>query len=307
MRRDWSARFSDANLGRPGQGGSTRSVTSPHLPPLRSNCLARRPLVAISTQMPADRSQYNKVNGYCSSRHRTRTFASCCCPRSTSCTLLISVIRTGASTDPTIRRGKMNDYIALLIGIICAGAGGELFVRGTVGTASALRISPGIIATTIAAFATSSPELTVAINSALHGAPRIALGDALGSNVVNVALILAAALLIAPITATRDMVRRDLPVALTVPVILAALLFDGALSQLDGLLLLGLFAGWLVAIIGEARRQRSAAGAVLGERKPLRAVIEGVAGLGLLIVAGRLIVTGATGIAEAQGIDAFIV
>jgi len=201
----------------------------------------------------------------------------------------------------------MNDYIALLIGIICAGAGGELFVRGTVGTASALRISPGIIATTIAAFATSSPELTVAINSALHGAPRIALGDALGSNVVNVALILAAALLIAPITATRDMVRRDLPVALTVPVILAALLFDGALSQLDGLLLLGLFAGWLVAIIGEARRQRSAAGAVLGERKPLRAVIEGVAGLGLLIVAGRLIVTGATGIAEAQGIDAFIV
>ena len=201
----------------------------------------------------------------------------------------------------------MNDYIALLIGIICAGAGGELFVRGTVGTASALRISPGIIATTIAAFATSSPELTVAINSALHGAPRIALGDALGSNVVNVALILAAALLIAPITATRDMVRRDLPVALTIPVILAALLFDGVLSQADGLLLLGLFAGWLVAVIREARRQRSAAGAVLGEQKPLRAAIDGVAGLGLLIVAGRLIVTGATGIAEAQGIDPFIV
>jgi cation:H+ antiporter len=77
----------------------------------------------------------------------------------------------------------MSDYIALLIGIISAGAGGEFFVRGTVGTARALRISPGIIATTIAAFATSSPELTVSINSALQGTPRIALGDALGSNV----------------------------------------------------------------------------------------------------------------------------
>jgi cation:H+ antiporter len=201
----------------------------------------------------------------------------------------------------------MSDYIALLIGIISAGAGGEFFVRGTVGTARALRISPGIIATTIAAFATSSPELTVSINSALQGTPRIALGDALGSNVVNVALILAAALLIAPITATRDMVRRDMPVALTIPVILAALLFDGVLSQLDGLLLLGLFVGWLVAVIGEARRQRSAAGAVLGEPKPLRALIEGAAGLGLLIVAGRLIVSGATGIAAEHNIDPYIV
>ena len=201
----------------------------------------------------------------------------------------------------------MNDYLALLIGIACAGAGGELFVRGTVGVAGALRISPGIIAATVAAFATSSPELTVSINSALHGTPRIALGDALGSNVVNVALILATAVLIAPITATRDTIKRDFPVTLVVPVILAALLFDGALSRLDGALLLGLFAGWLLAVIREARRQRSAAATVLGEHKQVRAVIEGAAGLALLILAGRLIVLGATGIAEAHGIDGFII
>lgn len=201
----------------------------------------------------------------------------------------------------------MNDYLALLIGIAFAGAGGELFVRGTVGVAAALRISPGIIAATVAAFATSSPELTVSINSALAGTPRIALGDALGSNVVNVALILAAAVLIAPITATRDTIRRDFPVALTVPVILAVLLLDGVLSRLDGLLLLGLFVGWLIAVIHEARRQRSAAVMVLGEHKPLRAVIGGAAGLALLIVAGHLIVAGATGVAQSRGIDAFII
>jgi cation:H+ antiporter len=201
----------------------------------------------------------------------------------------------------------MNDYLALLGGIASAGAGGELFVRGTVGVAGAVRISPGIIAATVAAFATSSPELTVSINSALHGTPRIALGDALGSNVVNVALILAAAILIAPITATRDTIKRDFPVALVVPVILATLLIDAVLSRLEGALLLGLFVGWLVAVVREARRQRSAAAAVLGERKPVRAVIEGAAGLALLILAGRLIVVGATGIAEAHGIDAFII
>jgi cation:H+ antiporter len=97
------------------------------------------------------------------------------------------------------------------------------------------------------------------------------------------------------------------PVALVVPVILAALLFDGVLSRLDGAVLLGLFAGWLIAVVREARRQRSAAAAVLGEHRPVRAVIEAAAGLALLILAGRLIVVGATGIAEAHGIDAFII
>ncbi len=120
-------------------------------------------------------------------------------------------------------------------------------------------------------------------------------------------MILAAAVLIAPITATRDTIKRDFPVALTVSVILGVLLLDGVLSRLDGALLLGLFAAWLVAVIHEVRRQRSAAVAVLGERKPLRAVIEGVAGLAPLIMAGRLIVAGATGIAQAHGIDAFII
>lgn len=88
------------------------------------------------------------------------------------------------------------NYVALMFGVICAGVGGELFVRGTVGLARWSRISPGIVAATVAAFATSSPELSVSISSAIAGKPQIALGDALGSNVVNVALILGTALAI---------------------------------------------------------------------------------------------------------------
>lgn len=148
----------------------------------------------------------------------------------------------------------MNDYIALILGIICAGIGGELFVRGTVGLAHWARVSPGIIGVTIAAFATSSPELSVSINAAMAGEPQIALG----SNVVNVALVLAIALAISEIQSPRDSVKRDFPVALLIPLITGALFLDGELSRLDGLLMLNLFLVWLSAAVIEARKQRSA-------------------------------------------------
>lgn len=199
------------------------------------------------------------------------------------------------------------DFLYLLLGVAFAGGGGELFVRGTVGLARSLRISAGIVAATVAAFATSSPELTVSITSALHGTPTIALGDALGSNVVNVALILGSALLIGALNAPRGTVRRDFPAALAVPVVTAVLLIDGELSRIDGLLMLSLFAVWLAAVIREARRERSAVEEVLGAYPPGRALLEGAIGLALLIAAGTLIVRGASGIASSYGVSDFVI
>ena len=85
------------------------------------------------------------------------------------------------------------------------------------------------------------------------------------------------------------------------------LLIDGNLSRLDGMLLIALFTGWLIAVLIEARRERSAAAEVLGEGRPVFAIAAGVAGLALLILAGKLIVAGATGIATAYGLDAFLI
>jgi cation:H+ antiporter len=201
----------------------------------------------------------------------------------------------------------VNDYAALVAGVMCAGLGGEGFVRGVVGMAHWARISPGIIGVTVAAFATSSPELSIAINSALAKTPQISLGDALGSNVVNVALILAIALCISGIKAPRDSVKRDFPVALLVPVVIGLLCLDGLLSRLDGLLLLGMFVAWLAAVFVEARKQRSAAEEILGEHRIWLAVILCLAGLAFLIGAGRLIVAGAKGIAASYGIPEFII
>lgn len=201
----------------------------------------------------------------------------------------------------------MHDYVTLILGFMCAGAGGELFVRGTVGLGHWLRIAPGIIAATFAAFATSSPELSVSIKAALAGRPQIALGDALGSNVVNLALILAVALVISGIQCPRGSVKRDFPTALLVPVVTGVLLLDGELSRADGLLLLGAFFVWLVASVIEARRQHSAIERVLGEPRKALIVLSCVGGFLLLVAAGHFIVSGASGIAAAYGIDAFIV
>ncbi len=201
----------------------------------------------------------------------------------------------------------MNEYAALIIGIICAGLGGELFVRGAVGLASWARVSPGIIGATVAGFATSSPEMSVAINAAAAGKPQIALGDALGSNIVNVALLLGLALTISGIQSPRATVKRDFPVAIIIPIITGLLFLDGVLSRVDGVLMLGMFIAWLAASIVDARRQRSAADQVLGLPRRWRVVLYCIAGLGLLIAAGNLVVTGARGIALAFGIDEFIV
>ena len=200
----------------------------------------------------------------------------------------------------------MAHYLLLFAGVLCAALGGELFLRAVVRLGRAMRVSAGIIGVTIAAFATSSPELSVAINAALEQQPQIALGDALGSNVVNIALILGVALVISPIQTPRAGLRRDFPLALAVPILTAFLGFDGTISRIDGLLLLSVFGLWLLAVIVQARRERQNS-EDSNPTAPWRPLLVGVPGLLLLVTAGRLIVNGATGIAESFGISEFVV
>jgi cation:H+ antiporter len=201
----------------------------------------------------------------------------------------------------------MNNYVSLALGVLAAGVGGELFVRGSVGVAQWARVSPGIIGATLAAFATSSPELSVSINAASTGSPEISLGDVLGSNVVNVAIILGVALSISDIRCPRSVIRRDFPFAIIVPVVTGMLMLDGVLSRVDGILLLCVFVFWLVATTIEAVRQRNEASDVLGEHRHGRAVLSGLVGLALLFGAGYFIVRVAKGIATDYGLDPFII
>ena len=196
---------------------------------------------------------------------------------------------------------------ALVVGLLCAAAGGELFVRAAVGIAAWLRVPAGVIGATVAAFATSSPEVAVAVGSAIEGNPEIALGDGLGSNVVNIALVLGLALLIGPILAPRDNTRRDVPFAVLIPLVTIVLALDGTLGRVDGVVLFSVFATWLVLTTRAARRERSAAVSVLAERKHTRSIVEILVGLALLIAAGRLIVYGAKGVGAEIGLDTFVI
>lgn len=217
--------------------------------------------------------------------------------------------RVPAATLP-FRSGPGNmviHYAILLAGILCAAAGGELFVRGAIGISRSLRVAPGIIGATVAAFATSSPELSVSLQAAMHGRPEISLGDALGSNVVNVALVLGAALSISGIKASKDTFKRDYPWALAVPVLTVLLSLDGILSRGDGAILFAAFLAWLALIIRAARKQRRASQGAPAPARPGAAVAVSLVGLVFLAAAGALVVAGARAIAVRYGIGEFVI
>ncbi|MGD9542485.1 sodium:calcium antiporter [Methylocystis sp.] len=199
-------------------------------------------------------------------------------------------------------------YLALALGLACAAGGGELFVSGTVGIARWARVAPSVIAATVAAFATSSPELTVAIQSALAGEPELSLGDGLGSNVANIALIFGVALLFGPLAVIRAQVTRDFWVAAAAPAALSVMLIDGSLSRTEAAVLLTGFALWFAKTTLEAIEQRRAAPAPPDESLGfLRALFDTLVGLGLLVAAGSFIVFGASEIAKRFGLSDFII
>ena len=197
--------------------------------------------------------------------------------------------------------------VVMVAGIACAVLGGDLFVRGVVSLAAWWRVPAGIIGATVAAFATSSPELSVAVSAATRGTPEIALGDALGSNVVNIGVVLGIALAFSAITMDRGVMVRDLPMALAAPAVLGLLGFDGTVSRVDAAVLMVLFLGWLIQTTLAARNARDAVVAVLQERTRTRMLVSLLGGLVLLVVAGQLIVVSASGISDALGWDGFVV
>jgi cation:H+ antiporter len=202
----------------------------------------------------------------------------------------------------------ITDVALLAAAVFVAAAGGELFLKGVLGVSDALRVPKMLAATTLAAFATSSPELTVSTIAAIAGEPAIGLGDALGSNVVNVALIFGLALLYGPIRVSRTELGSNYVLALVTPLLTLWLASDGVLSRVDGVFLLLIFAAWLVIAVRSGFGYRQKTNGVFEEDHAIaRTVVYVIGGLAALILAGRLFVAGATGIASAMGVHAYVV
>lgn len=201
----------------------------------------------------------------------------------------------------------------LVIGCVLLYFGAEWLIKGAAGLAAGFGIKPLVIGLTVVAYGTSMPEFVVSSVSALEGKGAIALGNVVGSNIANIGLILGITALISPPRVDAGLLRRELPMLGMTTLALPLVLADGVISRVEaGLLLFAAFAftGWVLRIAkpGEAESAATAeadaeiagAPAVRG-----RAREAGVAlvGLVLLVLGGKVFVTGATGIATAFGIS----
>jgi cation:H+ antiporter len=117
--------------------------------------------------------------------------------------------------------------------------GAEWLVRGSSSLAKSLGVTPVVIGLTVVAFGTSAPELVVSLISSIQGKSMIAVGNVIGSNICNIALVLGLAALFQPITAHRSVVKRDIPIMLGISLFLFVLTLDSKLGRIEGAILFG--------------------------------------------------------------------
>ena len=140
----------------------------------------------------------------------------------------------------------MISWLLLVLGLTMLTVGATWLTNGSVAVAKRLQISEYVIGMTIVAMGTSLPELTVSAASAIAGNADMALGNVVGSNIFNVFAVLGICAVLSPIPFSRNNIRYDAPIAFLVSVIFTALIFNGTLSRLEGVLLLALYVGIMI-------------------------------------------------------------
>ncbi len=205
-----------------------------------------------------------------------------------------------------------------LVAIICGFAllvwGADRFVTGAAALARNVGVPPIVIGLTIVGFGTSAPEILVSAMAATQGNSGLAIGNALGSNITNIGLILGVTALVAPLTVSSATLRREYPMLLAVCLVAMLLMLDGNLGRLDGAILL---TGLLAMLYGMARIALSSRGSdpmeqeynaeIPEQMKTSAAVFWFIAGLALLLVSSRMLVWGAVNIATAFGVNDLVI
>lgn len=204
--------------------------------------------------------------------------------------------------------------IAVILGLVLLVWSADKFIDGASATASHFGMPPLLVGMVIVGFGTSAPEIVVSVMAAIDGNPGLALGNAYGSNIANIALILGVTVLIQPIMVHSAVVRKELPLLLLVTGICIFQIFDGVLSQNDAiimLLMLVLYMGWT---IWQGMRNQSDVLShefdhQLQEKEvPLKtSIFQLIFGLIVLVISSRLLVWGAVEIAQAFGVSELII
>ena len=194
----------------------------------------------------------------------------------------------------------------VLLGTLLLYAGGEGLVRNAVRLARTWNLSPLVIGLTVVAFGTSSPELAATLNAATRGAPEIALGNVIGSNIANLGLILGITALVYPIRAQARFIRREVPIMIGVSALLPVLLLNGVVGRLQGLLLLALLVPYLWVLLRSREPIGVEAEFIQEYDRPTGStwwpLVGTVVGIALLAIGAHSLVEGGVNIARTLGV-----
>ncbi len=210
----------------------------------------------------------------------------------------------------------MLNALYLLGGIGLLTMGGEALIRGALGAANRLGVSPLLSGLVIVGFGTSMPELVVSVEAAMSGQPDIAIGNVVGSNIANILLILGLCALISPLAVTALALRRDAVTVIAASGLFILLAGNGQLSHGDAAVFLLALAAYLGWAYWSERFHAAASGVVhQAEADELTAVpksaawsvLATVVGLGFLIVGSKLLIKGAVGMALGLGVSEAVI
>ena len=208
----------------------------------------------------------------------------------------------------------LGNILLVIAGLVLLVWGADRFVHGAASAARNLGVAPLLIGLTVVAFATSAPEILVAVVAAVQGEPGLAFGNAIGSNIVNIGLVLGATALIRPIKLESATLRREMPALLAVSLLTVSLFLDQYLSQIDGLVML---TGLIIVMVWLARLgTRSAASDPIArdyeaeiptDVSMTMAIVWLAVGFGTLLIGADLLVDGAIGIAKLLGVSEVVI
>jgi cation:H+ antiporter len=203
----------------------------------------------------------------------------------------------------------MNAWLSLGLGLIALYFGAEALVKGGAGLALRLGLTPLVIGLTVIAYGTSSPEMVVSLQAAQAGNGAISVGNVVGSNICNIALILGLCALISPMRADLQVIRREVPIMIGVAVLALLVLLDGHVARWEGAVLLVALVVYTTLTVRLARAATAASagfGEELGQGKPLAlgwSIAAVIAGLAVLVIGSHLFVTGAVTVATSFGMS----
>jgi len=207
---------------------------------------------------------------------------------------------------------------AIVVGLVLLVWSADRFVDGAVGVAQFFGMSTFLIGMVIVGFGTSAPEMVVSILSALNDTPQLALGNAYGSNIANIALILGVTALIIPVVVQKQAMSRDIPILIAMTALTVILLMDGNVSRMDGIIVLASFVAIMTFNILSELRQKHKRKKSADKNEELESesnekvsIVKSslllLVGLVLLIVSSRMLVWGAVNVAQALGVSDLLI